>query len=91
MPRSRSTDAHHAAIEVGSDTWAAAVTPLQLRELEPAGGNHRFNRSNPISATKPMRAIPCLGGLTRTGVPSVYVEHINLSAYIRTRVWWGGR
>jgi hypothetical protein len=31
------------------------------------------------------------GGLARTGVPSVYVEHINLSAYIRTRVWWGGR
>jgi hypothetical protein len=86
MPRSRSTDARHAAIEVGSDTWAGAVTPLQLRELEPTGGNHRFNRSIHISATKPMRAI-LFGGLA----PSVYVEHINLSAYIRTRVWWGGR
>jgi hypothetical protein len=30
------------------------------------------------------------GGLARTGVPSVYVEHINLSEDIRTRVW-GGR
>jgi hypothetical protein len=28
------------------------------------------------------------GGLARTGVPSVYVEHSNLSAYIRTRLWW---
>ena len=84
MPRSRSTDARHAAIEVGSDTWAGAVTPLQLRELEPAGGNHRFNRSIHISATKPMRAI-LLGGRAHRR-PSVYVEHINLSAYIRTRV-----
>ena len=90
MPRSRSTDARHAAIEVGSDTWAGAVTPPQLRELEPAGGNHRFNRSIHISATKPMRAILFVG-LARTGVSSVYVEHINLSADIRTRVWWGGR
>jgi DNA repair photolyase len=27
------------------------------------------------------------GGLARAGVPSVYVEHINLSGYIRTRLW----
>jgi len=25
---------------------------------------------------------------SRTGVPSLYVEHINLNAYNRTRLWW---
>jgi len=33
-----------------------------------------------------MRSIPCLTA-SRTGVPSLYVEHINLNAYIRTRLW----
>jgi DNA repair photolyase len=27
------------------------------------------------------------GGLARAGVPAVYVEHINLSSYIRQRLW----
>src|SRR5688572_29273654 len=27
-------------------------------------------------------------GLARTGVPSLYIEHNNLNAYIRTRLWW---